>query len=178
MPPAITHHTSHTMGNGASGSNGGAQGGGSITSTESRTQFSIYQPFILHIDHTESNLHLDASCEQVVASALMGLANNDNNNDYNPIEHSSPSSSASEISHEDMDDSDDDYHTSALSSSISSAGSSVHLGNFYIIDSTLREGEQFVSANYNIEQKMKIAQALDDFGVDYVRHPHLSLSML
>lgn len=135
------------MGNGASGSNGGAQGGGSITSTE------------------------NASCEQVVAAALMGPANNYNynksnsNNDYNPTEHSSPCLSASEISHDDMDDSED---AGALSSGISSMDSSVHLDNFSIIDSTLREGEQFISANYNTAQKLMIAQALDDFGVDYI----------
>lgn len=38
----------------------------------------------------------------------------------------------------------------------------------YIIESTLREGEQFVGANYTPEQKVAIAQALDDFGVDYI----------
>ncbi len=37
-----------------------------------------------------------------------------------------------------------------------------------IIESTLREGEQFVGANYTPEQKEEIAYALDDFGVDYI----------
>jgi homocitrate synthase len=37
-----------------------------------------------------------------------------------------------------------------------------------IIESTLREGEQFVGANFTTEQKLEIAQALDEFGVEYI----------
>jgi homocitrate synthase len=37
-----------------------------------------------------------------------------------------------------------------------------------IIESTLREGEQFVGANYTPDEKMEIARALDAFGVDYI----------
>ncbi|OAQ88392.1 HMGL-like domain-containing protein [Purpureocillium lilacinum] len=47
--------------------------------------------------------------------------------------------------------------------------SSSNVGNFSIIDSTLREGEQFATAYFSTAQKIKIAQALDDFGVEYVR---------
>lgn len=39
---------------------------------------------------------------------------------------------------------------------------------FYIIESTLREGEQFAGANFRPEEKDEIALALDDFGVDYI----------
>ena len=39
---------------------------------------------------------------------------------------------------------------------------------FAIIDSTLREGEQFSNAHYTSEQKIQIAKALDDFGVEYI----------
>ena len=39
---------------------------------------------------------------------------------------------------------------------------------FSIIDSTLREGEQFAKAHYTTEQKIRIAQALDEFGVEYI----------
>lgn len=39
---------------------------------------------------------------------------------------------------------------------------------FNIIESTLREGEQFVGANFSTEQKIKIARALDNFGVEYI----------
>lgn len=39
---------------------------------------------------------------------------------------------------------------------------------FGIIESTLREGEQFVGANFTTEQKVQIAKALDEFGVEYL----------
>ncbi|MCE5259670.1 MAG: homocitrate synthase [Chloroflexi bacterium] len=39
---------------------------------------------------------------------------------------------------------------------------------FNIIESTLREGEQFVGANFTTEQKVCIAEALDRFGVEYL----------
>jgi homocitrate synthase len=37
-----------------------------------------------------------------------------------------------------------------------------------LIDSTLREGEQFAKANFRTEDKLEIARALDAFGVEYV----------
>lgn len=37
-----------------------------------------------------------------------------------------------------------------------------------LVDTTLREGEQFYSANFTSEQRMAIAQALDAFGVEYI----------
>jgi homocitrate synthase len=40
------------------------------------------------------------------------------------------------------------------------------LDQFAIIDSTLREGEQFINANFSHEQKISIARALDEFGVE------------
>jgi homocitrate synthase len=40
--------------------------------------------------------------------------------------------------------------------------------SFNIIESTLREGEQFVGANLSQAQKIQIAEALDQFGVEYV----------
>jgi homocitrate synthase len=39
---------------------------------------------------------------------------------------------------------------------------------FGIIESTLREGEQFVGANFSTAQKVEIAKALDKFGVEYL----------
>ncbi len=39
---------------------------------------------------------------------------------------------------------------------------------FAIIDSTLREGEQFSPAHFTTDQKVEIAQALDAFGVEYI----------
>lgn len=42
------------------------------------------------------------------------------------------------------------------------------LEKFNIIESTLREGEQFVGANFTSDQKLKIADALDELGVEYL----------
>ncbi len=42
------------------------------------------------------------------------------------------------------------------------------LQQFSIIESTLREGEQFVNAFFTTEQKVTIAQMLDAFGVEYI----------
>lgn len=43
-----------------------------------------------------------------------------------------------------------------------------NVSSFKIIESTLREGEQFANAYFDTETKIKIAKALDDFGVDYI----------
>ncbi len=39
---------------------------------------------------------------------------------------------------------------------------------FAIIDSTLREGEQFSAAHFTTEDKIRIAKLLDEFGVEYI----------
>lgn len=44
----------------------------------------------------------------------------------------------------------------------------LNLRDIEIIESTLREGEQFANAFFDTEKKIQIAKALDDFGVDYV----------
>ncbi|KAL2175061.1 HMGL-like-domain-containing protein [Thermothelomyces heterothallicus CBS 202.75] len=43
-----------------------------------------------------------------------------------------------------------------------------NVDKFKIIESTLREGEQFANAYFDTETKIKIAKALDEFGVDYI----------
>lgn len=43
-----------------------------------------------------------------------------------------------------------------------------NVSNFKIIESTLREGEQFATAFFDTETKIKIAKALDNFGVDCI----------
>src|SRR4051812_3910464 len=45
-------------------------------------------------------------------------------------------------------------------------GNFMSLENFSIIESTLREGEQFAGAFFSPEQKVKIATVLDEFGVE------------
>jgi homocitrate synthase len=42
------------------------------------------------------------------------------------------------------------------------------LENYNIIESTLREGEQFIGSNFSREDKIRIARALDNFGVEYL----------
>lgn len=59
----------------------------------------------------------------------------------------------------------------------SSLCSSGNLSNFKIIDSTLREGEQFATAFFDTSQKIEIAEALDDFGVEYVRLPVYAMEL-
>ncbi|KAF5007672.1 hypothetical protein FDECE_6008 [Fusarium decemcellulare] len=43
-----------------------------------------------------------------------------------------------------------------------------NVGRFKIIESTLREGEQFANAFFDTDMKIRIARALDEFGVDYI----------
>ncbi|KAB8621917.1 hypothetical protein FH972_026026 [Carpinus fangiana] len=43
-----------------------------------------------------------------------------------------------------------------------------NVSKFKIIESTLREGEQFANAYFDTATKIKIAKALDEFGVDYI----------
>ncbi|KAL8837099.1 MAG: hypothetical protein Q9170_002656 [Blastenia crenularia] len=42
------------------------------------------------------------------------------------------------------------------------------VSDFKIIESTLREGEQFANAFFDTDTKVRIARALDEFGVEYI----------
>ncbi|HEY0602542.1 MAG TPA: homocitrate synthase, partial [Herpetosiphonaceae bacterium] len=44
----------------------------------------------------------------------------------------------------------------------------VHNRNVQIIDTTLREGEQFAHAHFSLQHKLEIARLLDAFGVEYI----------
>ncbi|HLW02393.1 MAG TPA: hypothetical protein VKT82_27305 [Ktedonobacterales bacterium] len=46
----------------------------------------------------------------------------------------------------------------------------------YIVDTTLREGEQFSGAHFTSEQRLTLAQQLDAFGVDIIEVPSPRLS--
>ncbi|MCX7046034.1 MAG: homocitrate synthase [Candidatus Sumerlaeota bacterium] len=43
-----------------------------------------------------------------------------------------------------------------------------HIGPYALVDSTLREGEQFAGARFTTSHKIKIAQMLDAVGVEYI----------
>ncbi|KAH8165347.1 hypothetical protein CIB48_g2916 [Xylaria polymorpha] len=133
------------MGNGASSSNSGCNksSGSSVTHSPSYTT-----------ENSASN-----SNQGIVGTSLMNPAVDD---DYIPTEPASPCSSVANVLHDDCSD------AGTYATGITTMCSSVNLANFRIIDSTLREGEQFVNANFNTTQKLMIAQALDDFGVDYI----------
>lgn len=45
---------------------------------------------------------------------------------------------------------------------------SMPLNQFAIVESTLREGEQFCGANFSSDDRVEIAEALDSFGVEYI----------
>src|SRR5438067_9743017 len=45
-----------------------------------------------------------------------------------------------------------------------------------LLDSTLREGEQTPGVDFTLDQKIEIARALDDFGVEYVEAGHPAVS--
>lgn len=42
------------------------------------------------------------------------------------------------------------------------------LQSYHIIESTLREGEQFIGANFSTDDKIRLAETLDAFGVEYL----------
>ncbi|SVC88544.1 uncharacterized protein METZ01_LOCUS341398, partial [marine metagenome] len=38
----------------------------------------------------------------------------------------------------------------------------------YLFDTTLRDGQQTTGVNFSVSDKMKIANALDELGIDYI----------
>jgi hypothetical protein len=44
----------------------------------------------------------------------------------------------------------------------------VKMPKFYIVDSTLREGEQFSTCEFTKQERVFVAKTLDKLGVDYI----------
>ncbi|KAH7183269.1 uncharacterized protein B0J16DRAFT_289845 [Fusarium flagelliforme] len=129
---SVGHHTSHTMGQGASSSSSGANGGGGVAEAQ----------------RVDNGIALEAALTATDD-------NNDNDNDNESDDASSLADSLASLS----------GRSGSVATSMRSSGS---LANFKIIDTTLREGEQFATAYFTTETKMKIAKALDDIGVEYI----------
>ncbi len=51
-----------------------------------------------------------------------------------------------------------------------------NLNEFFIIDSTLREGEQFINSNFSSTEKKEIAYNLSDFGIEFLELTNPSAS--
>ena len=51
-----------------------------------------------------------------------------------------------------------------------------NLNKFYIIDSTLREGEQFINSNFSSTEKKEIARSLSEFGIEFLELTNPSAS--
>ena len=51
-----------------------------------------------------------------------------------------------------------------------------NLNEFYIIDSTLREGEQFINSNFSSAEKKKIACLLNELGIEFLELTNPSTS--
>ena len=47
-----------------------------------------------------------------------------------------------------------------------------------LLDSTLREGEQTPNVSFTIDQKIKIVNALDEFGIEYIEIGHPAVCLL
>ncbi|KAL3480206.1 hypothetical protein BJX99DRAFT_254799 [Aspergillus californicus] len=129
------------MGNGASSSNNGAHGNGN--------------------GETAGESHGHNQSDVLEASLIMSSPVGDDLSTNLAIDGGGTVGDAGES------DETEDVITQA-DSNTNFSPSSGNLLNFSIIDSTLREGEQFALAHFDTAQKIQIARALDDFGVEYI----------
>ncbi|KAK3389197.1 homocitrate synthase [Podospora didyma] len=136
----ISHHTSHTIGNGASSSNNGSHGDSQNSNVNGHNQ-----SHVLEAPRTSSAVD---DLDLIIKGAY-----------YVPSLCSSGESVLCDTSNS---------YTGTIASDTTPMCSSINLSTFNIIDSTLREGEQFATAYFNTAQKLEIAKALNDFGVDYI----------
>ena len=166
----IHHHTSHTLENGASSSESGAYGDNEDLQGDGGIRYSCSRMANLLLSGRKQSGVLRSSLVKSTAE-LPNLTMNFPLHGSGKIDQGtvadacSPCSSPDGISRE-GNSSDGGGITMATSTS-----SSCSAFDFSIIESTLREGEQFATAYFDTAKKLKIAQALDDFGVEYVRSP-------
>lgn len=173
----VSHHTSHTMGNGASSSNSGADGdGASCTvsgSSSSPPQVAQTTPLfpVLTEQHDAGLLQSIDAPAPVPTNAATGLTHLDTSDiENNDLIDDVASAASSPLSRSPSFVSDDGTDNGASTTASSMYAVPVgNTANFAIIDSTLREGEQFALAHFTTEEKIKIAKALDEFGAEYVR---------
>lgn len=153
----ISHHTSHTMGQGAASSNGGDNSCGANCVDN-------------HVGHAIGD-----------GDGVVRVSGGETGNDGGVVMEAS----VTDVGVSDLnqttttttyDESDDESSLADSSGSISDGpsfgGTSIRslgsMSNWSIIDTTLREGEQFIHGDYDTETKLKIARALDDIGVEYI----------
>ena len=178
----ISHYTSHTLANGASSSNTGASGDGGKSADSGIMTMpdltlntvavlcspsgcgnvisSISSPGIL-FSPSESRVSEEVGeSEQSVNTKVSSL--------YSSV---SPSQSCitQHAPHPCEEYKNDERGCESALGNDSVLSSLGNLVNFKIIDSTLREGEQFATAYFDTAQKVEIAKALDEIGVEYVR---------
>ncbi|KAI0886786.1 homocitrate synthase [Annulohypoxylon maeteangense] len=149
----ISHHTSHTMGNGASSSNGDDNWNCEASNANGHDQGDA----------------LEASLTDTVADPLNFTPNRitDEPREYDEDSQQGsalPCSSTNSV----FDGDDSDMPTASNITSMYSSINQAGFNAFKIIDTTLREGEQFINSDYSTERKIEIARALDAFGVDYI----------
>ncbi|KAI1023264.1 hypothetical protein LB503_000234 [Fusarium chuoi] len=154
----ISHHTSHTMGQGAASSNGGDNSCGA-NCVDNHVVHAIGDgDGVVRVSGGETGndggLVMEASVTDVGVSDLNQTTTTTTTYDESDDESSLADSSGS------ISDG-----PSFGGTSIRSLGS---MSNWSIIDTTLREGEQFIYGDYDTETKLKIARALDAVGVEYI----------
>ncbi|KAH6952956.1 hypothetical protein DER45DRAFT_509321 [Fusarium avenaceum] len=154
----ISHHTSHTMGQGAASSNSGdnRSGGNCLDHNTSHSIGAASSDSVALggdgvVEVSDGETGDDQGC--VLETSVTGL----DVNELHPI--------ATTVSNESENSDSASDGRSSGATSVRSTGS---LNNFGIIDTTLREGEQFATAYFDTATKIKIAQALDDIGVEYI----------
>lgn len=147
----IGHHTSHTLENGAASCSSGSGGANDA---------------VCHLVGSDQSNVVEVNGQPASTVNLVDLAAAlKTPAEYDEGPSRSRADSLSQQSSLAASDDDDVESVGTASTSMCSSG---NLANFSIIDTTLREGEQFANAHFTTEDKIKIARALDDFGVEYI----------